>query len=152
MKFQNWDTLTREQKQFAVNEELRLVTHNGTTREDLLNCLRFQADECDTLKKALGLALTNACGEAHTNSEWDLIGCPPDVKPNSCQGGNKGECHNCWVKYYIQQAKEKETFKLKTDEIDTITAAFKSYISANMFDQSRVDEIFDYYLKLEGNK
>ncbi len=60
MKFQNWDTLTQEQKQFAVSEELRLVTHNGTTREDLLNCLRFQAAE----NAALNGQIKQACASA----------------------------------------------------------------------------------------
>jgi len=41
MKYPNWDAYTDEQKDWAVAEELRLETHNGTTKEDLLNIIRY---------------------------------------------------------------------------------------------------------------
>lgn len=43
MKYQNWDGYTDEQKNKAVAEELRLETHNGTTKDDLLNIIRYLA-------------------------------------------------------------------------------------------------------------
>lgn len=43
MKYPNWDGYTDEQKDKAVAEELRLETHNGTTKDDLLNIIRYLA-------------------------------------------------------------------------------------------------------------
>ena len=43
MKYPNWDGYTDEQKDKAVAEELRLETHNGTTKGDLLNIIRYLA-------------------------------------------------------------------------------------------------------------
>lgn len=43
MKYPNWDAYTDEQKDKAVAEELRLETHNGTTKDDLLNIIRYLA-------------------------------------------------------------------------------------------------------------
>ena len=54
MKYPYWGSYTYEQMQAAVNEELRLVTHNATTREDLLNIMRFLADQVATLTEAMG--------------------------------------------------------------------------------------------------
>lgn len=45
MKYSNWDKYTDEQKDKAVEEELRLVTHNGTTKDDLLNIIRYLAEK-----------------------------------------------------------------------------------------------------------
>lgn len=39
----NWDGCTDGQKDKAVAEELRLETHNGTTKDDLLNIIRYLA-------------------------------------------------------------------------------------------------------------
>jgi len=43
MKYPNWDGYTDGQKDKAVAEELRLETHNGTTKYDLLNIIRYLA-------------------------------------------------------------------------------------------------------------
>ena len=40
MKY-NWDEMTEAQKIKAVEHELDLPTHNGTTKDDLLNILRW---------------------------------------------------------------------------------------------------------------
>ena len=54
MKYPNWDGYTDEQKDKAVAEELRLETHNGTTKDDLLNIIRYLAakvKEAGTMRK-----------------------------------------------------------------------------------------------------
>jgi hypothetical protein len=44
MKY-NWDKLTETQKIKATQREIELVTHNGTTKEDLLNIIRWLWDK-----------------------------------------------------------------------------------------------------------
>ncbi|SPF51176.1 hypothetical protein SBF1_50060 [Candidatus Desulfosporosinus infrequens] len=39
MKYPNWDELEEYQKIKVVQNELDLVTHNGTTKDDLLNII-----------------------------------------------------------------------------------------------------------------
>ena len=51
MKYPNWNELSREKKQKAVEHELSLVTHNGTTKDDLVNIMRFLAEEVARLRK-----------------------------------------------------------------------------------------------------
>ena len=41
MKYQKWDELDEYQKIKAVQDELDLVTHNGTTKDDLLNIIKW---------------------------------------------------------------------------------------------------------------
>lgn len=40
MKY-DWNNLSEEQKQLAVKREMELVTHNGTTKDDFINIMRF---------------------------------------------------------------------------------------------------------------
>jgi hypothetical protein len=40
MKYE-WNKMTDDQKELAVKEEMRLATHMGTTKEDLLNMVRW---------------------------------------------------------------------------------------------------------------
>lgn len=44
MKY-NWNNMTEQQKIRATEHEIRLVTHNGTTKEDLINILRWLWDK-----------------------------------------------------------------------------------------------------------
>ena len=44
MKY-NWESMTDEQKATAIKRELELDTHNGTTKDDLLNMLRWLCEE-----------------------------------------------------------------------------------------------------------
>lgn len=41
MKYPNWYEMNEEQKLSAVEQELELATHNGTTRCDLLNMISW---------------------------------------------------------------------------------------------------------------
>lgn len=41
----DWDKMTEEQKIRAVQREMELVTHMGTTKDDLLNMLRWLWDK-----------------------------------------------------------------------------------------------------------
>ena len=44
MKY-NWESMTDEQKEKAIRREIELETHNGTTKDDLLNMLRWLCEE-----------------------------------------------------------------------------------------------------------
>lgn len=44
MKY-NWDKMTETQKIKAIQEEVELETHNGTTKDDLLNMVKFMFDQ-----------------------------------------------------------------------------------------------------------
>ena len=44
MKY-DWDKLTEQQKIKACQREIDLVTHNATTKDDLLNILRWLWDK-----------------------------------------------------------------------------------------------------------
>lgn len=44
MKYK-WNVMTDEERRWAVAEEMRLVTHNGTTKEDFMEIMRFQVAE-----------------------------------------------------------------------------------------------------------
>jgi hypothetical protein len=41
----NWENMTEGQKIRAVQQEISLVTHNATTKDDLLNMLRWLWDK-----------------------------------------------------------------------------------------------------------
>ena len=41
MKYQNWEKLSESQKIKATQDEVNLVTHNGTTKDDLLNIVKW---------------------------------------------------------------------------------------------------------------
>jgi hypothetical protein len=44
MKY-DWNKMTEQQKIKAVQEEIDLETHNGTTKDDLINILRWLWDK-----------------------------------------------------------------------------------------------------------
>ena len=44
-----WDKMTETQKVKAVQHELDLETHNGTTKDDLLNILRWLWDKFEVV-------------------------------------------------------------------------------------------------------
>uniref|UniRef100_A0A6H2A389 Uncharacterized protein n=1 Tax=viral metagenome TaxID=1070528 RepID=A0A6H2A389_9ZZZZ len=50
MKY-NWDNMTEQQKIKAVQEEIGLDTHNGTTKDDLLNILKWLWDKFEVVKE-----------------------------------------------------------------------------------------------------
>lgn len=45
MKYPSWDEYTESQKIRAVEREISLVTHNGTTKDDLLNIVKWLWDK-----------------------------------------------------------------------------------------------------------
>jgi hypothetical protein len=51
MKYQNWDTYTDEMKQKAAEAESLLDTHNGTTKDDLINIMCYLHKENDRLRR-----------------------------------------------------------------------------------------------------
>ena len=65
-----------------------------------------------TLKRAMELMSETACGEVPgIMPEWDMIGCVPDkrcMKENPCKGSDN-QCHECWTRYFIQQAQAQQT-------------------------------------------
>lgn len=52
MKY-DWNKLTEEQKQLAVNHEMELVTHNGTTKEDFINIMHFLQETIETQQQEI---------------------------------------------------------------------------------------------------
>jgi NTP pyrophosphatase (non-canonical NTP hydrolase) len=44
MKY-NWDKMNDTQKASAIRKEMELDTHNGTTKDDLLNMLRWLVED-----------------------------------------------------------------------------------------------------------
>lgn len=44
MKY-DWNNMSEQQKIRATENEIRLTTHNGTTKEDLINILRWLWDK-----------------------------------------------------------------------------------------------------------
>lgn len=65
MKYPNWHDYTQEQKWDALREELSLETHNGTTKEDLLNVMKFQDEYVKHLQTEVS-ELENKCGDIVT--------------------------------------------------------------------------------------
>ena len=55
MKY-NWDEMEDAQKMRAVEEEMRLTTHNGTTKDDLVEIMRFLSRQLAECQRALSLA------------------------------------------------------------------------------------------------
>ena len=45
MKYQFWDEYDNEKKWKAIEHEIKLETHNGTTKDDLLNMMFFMRDQ-----------------------------------------------------------------------------------------------------------
>jgi len=57
MKY-NWESMSEQQKTKATQHEIDLVTHNATTKDDLLNILRwlwnkFEVVEAESKKSEL---------------------------------------------------------------------------------------------------
>jgi hypothetical protein len=50
MKY-DWDKLTEQQKIKAAQQEIGLATHNGTTKDDLLNILRWLWDKFEVTEE-----------------------------------------------------------------------------------------------------
>lgn len=48
MKY-NWDKMSEQQKIKACQQEIDLETHNGTTKDDLLNMLRWLWDKFEVV-------------------------------------------------------------------------------------------------------
>ena len=41
MKFEDWTELSDEEKITAIERELKLITHNGISKEELVEMIRF---------------------------------------------------------------------------------------------------------------
>jgi hypothetical protein len=64
MKY-NWDKMTEQQKIKAVQHEIDLETHNGTTKDDLLNIIRWLWDKFEVVE-------VNDCKESTLEGQtWD---------------------------------------------------------------------------------
>jgi hypothetical protein len=64
MKY-NWDKMTEQQKIKAVQHEIDLETHNGTTKDDLLNIIRWLWDKFEVVE-------VNDCKESALEGQtWD---------------------------------------------------------------------------------
>lgn len=50
MKYDNWETMSETAKVKAVQHELSLETHNGTTKGDLLLMLKWIFDQFDVVE------------------------------------------------------------------------------------------------------
>jgi hypothetical protein len=50
----DWANMTEQQKIKATQQEVYLETHNGTTKEDLLNIVKWLWDKFDVVKKNEG--------------------------------------------------------------------------------------------------
>jgi acyl carrier protein len=50
----NWDEMNEQQKLKAFKEEAELVTHNGTTKQDLVNILKFVWHNCEIESSEIG--------------------------------------------------------------------------------------------------
>ena len=50
MKY-DWDNMSETQKIKATEEEVRFATHNGTTKEDLINIFRWLWEEFEICKE-----------------------------------------------------------------------------------------------------
>ena len=50
MKYDNWENMSDTAKIKAIQREIELETHNGTTKDDLLLLLRWLFDQFDVVK------------------------------------------------------------------------------------------------------
>ena len=50
MKYPNWETYTDDQRRNAVEDELRLDTHNGTSKDDFMNIIHFLSKQNKRLR------------------------------------------------------------------------------------------------------
>ncbi len=73
MKY-DWCNMTEEEKRLAVKCEMVLVTHNGTTKDDFINIMKFQQKEIESLELDVDQHIT--WNEAHTKyrtEQWEQI-------------------------------------------------------------------------------
>jgi hypothetical protein len=92
----NWETMTDDQKRAAVAEELRLVTHMGTTKDDFIEIMKFLNEQNKVIMKALDLSVEEGKPE-------DCGYCPI---AETCQY-NETNCLQQLKDYFLQQAQEK---------------------------------------------
>lgn len=64
MKY-NWDKMTEQQKIKAVQHEIDLETRNGTTKDDLLNIIRWLWDKFEVVE-------VNDCKESTLEGQEDF--------------------------------------------------------------------------------
>ena len=98
-----WENMTDDDKCAAVHEELRLKTHMGTTKDDLLEIVRFLSGEVEQYNRALKAACE------HIAIIQDSI-CPADMDgfDGDCSMCGNNDVIDCWVEHYLQQAKAGE--------------------------------------------
>jgi len=82
MKY-NWEVMTEQQKIMAVQEELKLITRNATTKDDLVNMLRWIWDKFDVEK--VEMETCNACEKEY------------DVKTSGGVVNGHPFCQKCMV-------------------------------------------------------
>lgn len=51
MKYDNWDNMSETSKIRAIQHEIKLETHNGTTKDDLLLLLKWLFDQFDVVEE-----------------------------------------------------------------------------------------------------
>ena len=60
MKYSNWDYYDEPKKIRVVEHELSLITHNGTTKDDLLNIIKWLWDKFEIERKPNPMELVEA--------------------------------------------------------------------------------------------
>lgn len=101
MKYR-WEIMNDEDKRWAVKEEMRLVTHNGTTKDDFVEIMRFQAAEIERLQAELAQSVRLPCKNGDTivddnDTFYSVTGysegiCEPlTITAASISDGNEGE-------------------------------------------------------------
>lgn len=95
MKY-NWEKLTEQQKIKAAQTEVWHVTHNGTTKDDLINILRWLWDKFEIVNQADKGKIFISCTEKQKENIINLLsnGCLFDG-PFYEQCGEAASCYNC---------------------------------------------------------
>lgn len=102
-KIINWDKMTATEKMKAIEEELGLITHMGTTKDALIEAMRYLYDQFKQYEKALELTCEYIaevdCPYSVADNDVEFL-CA--VGPELCEK----DPVECWQKYYLSQAKE----------------------------------------------
>ncbi|WP_054692438.1 hypothetical protein [Syntrophomonas palmitatica] len=109
MKY-NWTEMTEDQKMAAVKEEMSLVTHNGTTKEDFVEIMRFLSGQVALRDKALKLSVERM--HELIADDCDEVVCPNVYGECTADCPNCGEYNSddyqtaigCWINVYLDKA------------------------------------------------
>lgn len=98
----DWNRMTPDNKWTAIERELEMVTHNGITKDDLMEMISFLYGHYRIQERAFSLIL----------SPWvkslglcilDLEGY--DTKPDNCPDSPSHEdCYKCWKELVMTKA------------------------------------------------